>query len=270
MKLQNFTFLLAVAILVLASCEDSKEAENNPTEDLVYVGSQSDNGLTVALYSDASLHVGLNSLYFQLTDDATSVKITEAHITQKPIMYMEDMKHSCPVTNPARMANEDDLFTGEVVFIMASGMMGTWDDTLFVHNENANTMHKVVFPGLTVTETNMKKDLVFFDVDSNQVVYIVTLNGLDDPEAGSNDITLTVHQKENMMSFPEVTGLDITVNPQMPDMGHGSTGNVNPVYVENGKYEGTVVFNMTGYWTIDFTFSANGETLGTVQYEINF
>ncbi|NQV36711.1 MAG: FixH family protein [Candidatus Marinimicrobia bacterium] len=270
MKTSTFLSLLTLAIFFLASCEDTNTTENNPTEKLISIGSESNDGLTVDLFSDDSLIVGLNTLYFQLTDDATGTTITEAHIAQKPRMYMDSIKHSCPYTDPSMIANNDDLFVGEAVFIMASRMMGAWDDTLSVHNEDTNTMHQVVFSGLSVSETNMKKNLVFFDADSNQVIYIVTLNGLSSPEVGSNDFTLTVHKKQSMMSFPEVADLGITITPQMPDMGHGSTGNVDPVYVQNGKYDGTVVFNMTGYWIIDITFSEEGEHLGSVQYDINF
>ncbi len=261
---------LAAVIFLFAGCEDTKETKTDPTDDLVYIGTQSDNGLTVSLYSDDALRVGLNTLYFQLTDDTGGTEIIAARIQQKPMMYMEDMKHSCPVTNPEIAADDNGLFTGEIIFIMASGMMGTWDDTITINNEHSGTRHTVVFSDLTVTETGMKKDLVFVADDSTRITYLVTLNGLETPTVGANDIILTVHRKASMMLFPEVADLAITVNPQMPDMGHGSTENIDPSYMANGKYMGTVVFNMTGYWTIDFTFSQNGDSLGTVQYEINF
>ena len=259
-------------LLLITSCEEKTDDIENidPTENLILVGSNSDNGLAVNMYTDDSLQVGLNRLYFQLTDESTGDAVTEAHITHKPIMNMATMNHSCPIANPDMEANTDGLFESELVFVMASGMMGTWDDTVSIHNEAANTMHKVVFENLPVLETNMKKNLVAYDADSVQVIYIVTLNRLGNPEVGSNEFTLTVHKKASMMSFPEVVDMAISVNPQMPDMGHGSDGNVNPVYSENGKYEGTVVFSMTGYWTIDFAFSQNDESLGTVQYEVNF
>jgi len=183
---------------------------------------------------------------------------------------METMNHSCPIAGQGSSSTSDGLFESEVVFIMASGMMGTWDDTVFVENQETNTSHQVVFESLAVLETDMKKNLVFMDADSNDVIYIVTLNGLEEPKVGLNDLIITVHKKQTMMSFPEVADLSVSINPQMPDMGHGSEGNVDPVYSENGKYEGSVAFSMTGYWTIDFTFSQGSEELGTVQYAVNF
>ena len=261
--------LFALMGLLILGCEESNN-DNDPTEELVLIGNAVENGLSIELYADQDLKVGLNVLYFDLTDIASEEQVTEAQITQKPIMHMETMNHSCPVAGPGSTPNSEGLFESEVVFIMASGMMGTWDDTVFVENQETNTSHQLVFENLTVAETNMKKNLVFDDADSNQVIYIVTLNGLEEPKVGLNDLILTVHKKQTMMSFPEVADLSISIDPQMPDMGHGSEGNVNPGYSENGKYEGKVAFSMTGYWTIDFTFSQGGEELGTVQYAVNF
>lgn len=268
MKLHVLLFALVGSLFMILGCEDS-EKDIDVTEDMVLIGSAIDNGLTVDLYADEALKVGLNKLYFNLTN-ASDEQVSEAQITQKPIMHMETMNHSCPVAGPGNTSNTDGLFESEVVFIMASGMMGTWDDTVSIENQESNTSHTVVFENLSVTETNMKKNLVFTDADTNEVIYIVTLNGLDDPEVGLNELILTVHKKQSMMSFPEVSSLTITINPQMPDMGHGSEGNIQPVYSENGKYEGSVAFSMTGYWTIDFTIYQGNEELGTVQYAVNF
>ncbi len=267
MKLRILLFAL-LGLLILG-CEESIN-DNDPTEELILIGSAVENGLAIDLYADQSLKVGLNKLYFNLTDVASEDQVTDAQISQKPIMHMETMNHSCPVAGPGSTPNSDGLFESEVVFIMASGMMGTWDDTVFVDNQESNTSHLVVFENLTVAETDMKKNLVFDDADSNEVIYIVTLNGLDEPKVGLNDLVLTVHKKQTMMSYPEVADLTISVDPQMPDMGHGSEGNINPAYSGNGKYEGKVAFSMTGYWTIDFTFSRGNEELGTIQYAVNF
>ncbi|MCF6237296.1 MAG: FixH family protein [Candidatus Marinimicrobia bacterium] len=266
MKLRIFLAVLVGSFMVITSCADTNNDEDQ-TENLVLVGSRSDNGLTVKMFTDDSLIVGLNKLYIRLIDESSGEMVTEAHITHVPIMRMATMQHSCPVTNAGVQANDDDLFESELVFSMASGMLGTWDDTVSVNNELAGTMHKVVFENLSVMETDMKKDLVTYAADSNQVFYVITLNGLSDPQVGSNDFTLTVHQKTSMMSFPEAADMVITVDPQMPSMGHGSDGNIDPEYTENGKYEGIVTFSMTGYWTVDFSFAQNGEELGTVQYE---
>ncbi len=267
MKLQILLLVLLGSLFLTQGCEKNDDEVNEiiTTENMILVGTEQDNGLSVEMYVEEELKVGLNKIYFKLDDN-----VTEAQITHKPMMYMTGMKHSCPYSNPGSTPNEDGLFESEVVFIMASGEMGSWDDTVSVQNMDANSTHTVVFDDLSVSETNMKKNLVSLDADSNQVIYIVTLNGLENPEVGTNEFTITVHKKASMMSFPEVADISLTVEPRMPDMGHGSDGNINPVYTENGKYEGSVVFSMTGYWTIDFDFVMGGEDMGTIQYEVNF
>ena len=272
--MRYFTILFGIlALFLFTGCEDNKENEIDATDDLVLIGTVSDNGLQVQLFSNETFFVGINEVYYRLTAEAGNTIITSAEITQSPVMFMADMNHSCPYTNPGTSANDDNLFECEIVFIMGSGTTDTvdiWNNTVSIHNISANTDHQVVFSNLTVLETYMKKKLTYTDVDSNQVIYLVTLSGLTEPQVGVNDFILTVNQKETMMSFPPVNDLLITINPQMPDMGHGSSGNVDPVFSENGKYEGKVAFNMTGYWTVDFSFSRDGVELGTIQYEFDF
>ncbi len=271
--MRHLTILLGILTILFIGCEDNKETETDVTDELILIGTVSDNGLQVELFSNETFFVGINEVYYRLTDETSNTIITSAEITQSPVMHMATMNHSCPYTNPGTSADDDNLFKGEIVFIMGSGTTDTvdiWNNTVLIHNISATTDHQVVFSNLTVLETYMKKKLTYTDIDSNLVTYLVTLNGLAEPLVGVNDIVLSVNHKETMMSFPPVNDLTITVNPQMPDMGHGSSGNVDPVFTENGKYEGQVAFNMTGFWTVDFAFSRDGVALDTVQYEFDF
>ncbi len=261
-----------LTIFLILGCEDEKDDTIDITEELILIGTASDNGLQVEMFAEETFFVGINEVYYRLTDEADNSIVSNAVITQSPVMHMATMNHSCPYTNPENSADENNLFTGEIVFIMGSGTtdtVDTWDNTVSVQNVSAGTDHQVVFTNLTVIETYMKKKLTYTAADSSQVIYLITLNGLAEPLVGVNDIVLTVNKKASMMSFPPVDDFTVTINPQMPDMGHGSSGNVDPVFTENGKYAGKVAFNMTGYWTIDITLSQSGDELGTVVYEID-
>lgn len=262
-----FVLGLLINSLFWVACDDQTPDEEEP---YITIARTDDGQLEAELLAEDSLKVGLNTIYYRITDLETNDPVYDAEVEQTPVMYMMDYAHSCPHTNPDRLANADDLFVGEIVFIMAGGAMGHWDDTLKVTPTGTGSTHTLVFHDISVRETNMKKNLVYVDADSNQVIYILTLNGLDETEVGTNPFILTIARKESLMSFTPVTDLDITVEPRMPDMGHGSEGNVDPVHTEHGKYAGTVGFNMTGYWTVDFTCIREGDTLGVVQYEFNF
>ena len=118
--------------------------------------------------------------------------------------------------------------------------------------------HAFTFTSVPVAASDARRDLVV-----GEEKFIVTLNFDAAPAVGLNTFVLTVHKK-SMHGFMPQTTLTVGVEPEMPTMGHGSSGNVAPVHVANGNYAGTVNLTMPGLWTIDFTL---GE-LGSVQYTL--
>ena len=65
-----------------------------------------------------------------------------------------------------------------------------------------------------------------------------------------------------------VDDLVISVTTEMPSMGHGSAGSVNPVRGEDGLYRGTVVFSMAGDWVMQLSVLADDATLGSFEFAI--
>jgi hypothetical protein len=152
-------------------------------------------------------------------------------------MDMGEMEHSCPHTVPE--AAGGGWYASEVVFIMA----GTWSDTIIA--SDGVTSPAYTFPGFAVAETGMAQSLMVGDEK-----WMVAFDIAGEPVLGANSFVLTVHRREDAMSFPEVPDLTVSVVPWMPAMDHGSNGNVDPVYTGDGKYEGTVVFSMNGIWEV--------------------
>lgn len=247
--------------LAVVACVPETEIEPNDDElERISLGVQADAGLTVELLAEAPLKVGWNPIWFRLTHEDQPFPVTEAEILQSPWMQMTDMGHGCPYTDPEPTAGDGGLFAGELVLIMASGMMGTWSDTVSVDLSD-ESQHVVVFDALEVAETNTKKSFTVGDQP-----HVVTFTPRGEVGVGEVPFVLTVHRKESMSSFPPVDDLEIAIATLMPDMGHGSDGNVAPTYVANGRYEGTVVFNMTGHWDVTFSFRRGETDLGTVVY----
>ncbi len=266
MFVRHSAIFVTVFTLLACGTQEDPPVQSAPDGPLV-VATQSDSGLMVELLADKPLKVGLNQVYYRLAD-ASGELVSSAHITQGPLMQMEMMSHAAPYTDPAMTADEDNLFASEIVFTMAGGMMGSWSLGVDVHDVEADSDHSVTFEDLEILETDMKKNLVVGEGDS-ETIYIITLNLLTDPVVGENDFILTVHQKETMMSFPAAEDFGIEIETLMPDMGHGSAGNVAPVYDASGRYSGTVVFSMTGLWTVDFNFQLDSSNVGTVSYDFN-
>ena len=67
--------------------------------------------------------------------------------------------------------------------------------------------------------------------------------------------------------WPALNGLTVEIDPQMPSMGHGSPNNENPLFLDNGHYEGAVNFTMGGYWEVNLLFKdANGNVMKDDQF----
>ena len=61
--------------------------------------------------------------------------------------------------------------------------------------------------------------------------------------------------------------LTLEITPEMPTMGHGSPGNVNPTPQGNGHYLGTVNFTMAGPWTVTVVAKRGQAVLGEAVFE---
>lgn len=263
---------LLLLSMAQVGCETEEAATTTEAETTTMhkIGEESVADLRVEMFADAPLHVGLNRVYYKVHDTKTDTAMKTAAVTHAPLMTMKTKTHACPLSQPVTPANNDGYFVGDLVFTMASGKMGTWENAVTVAGVDGSNPQTVTFADIAVAETHMKKDFMVMEADGTKTMYIVTLNGVDEPKVGVpdglNPFTLTVAKKATMMSFPAVSDLEITVDPQMPSMNHGSAGNVNPTHASKGQYKGTLSFAMTGQWEVTFTFSRAGKMLGTVMY----
>lgn len=249
----------AVTLSLLAlACGPAPATSPTPTA----LATASQGALTVELASLEPLAVGQNRLFYRVTKDGQPV--TTAQVVQRPLMTMTTMQHSCPKVEPATQADADGYFTGTVIFTMPSSDMETWDLELGVTPQGAADETKVTFAKLAVADSAAKKSLTM-----NGMTTIVTLGFADGAaKVGSNAYTVSVHQPKDMMKmeFVPVTDLTIVGTPEMPSMGHGSSGNVNPVHTADGLYTGTANFSMAGDWVLHLDLKSGDTSLGTVDY----
>lgn len=205
-----------------------------------------------------SLFVGYNPLYVTLTDTKSNAEIKNANISLLPIMDMMTMKHSCPTEQPAYSAPEK-AYSGAAAFIMAT--MGNMGWTIEITTVISGTTYKNTIP-VTVKATQTGIKLIGMTKNQNDAPYYVVLINPQKPDqkVGMNDLEVGIYKKNTMMDYPAVDGMNVTVEPTMPSMGHGSPNNVNPVFTTKDHYKGKVNFTMTGDWRLDFTISGDGST----------
>jgi hypothetical protein len=239
LKLSLFSLLL-VGVVGLTACQPD-EPEETPFDNLELLSSATEGNIGIEVYASETYYAGYNTLYFKVLKDEAETK--DATVTFKPIMYMTEKTHSCPIEQP--VLNEDAVFEGHALFQMPS-MNGYWELTVNVElNEGGS--QEFVLP-IEVIQPEYARALVTTREDGKRLIigYVSPM----EPVVGNNDFEVAIFTMQDMMNFPPVEGLKVKIEPEMPSMGHGSEGNKNPTEMGAGHYKGNVAFNMVGDWRI--------------------
>jgi hypothetical protein len=252
--------LLALSAFALA-CGPAPSTEGPKPTSLALASS---GAVSVELLSFSPLAVGQSRVLYKVTQDGQPV--TKATLAQKPVMHMTSMTHGCPLQNPAGEANADGYFEGLIVFSMASMGDEYWNLALDVTVDGAASPVTVDFGKVTVADSTMKKVVTRGDKK-----IILSYGYPAAPKVGANEVVITAHMATDMMkmNFATVDDLTFTLTPEMPSMGHGSNGNVNPTRGDDGLYRGTVVFSMPGDWVVHLGVLAADAQLATYDFALD-
>jgi hypothetical protein len=252
-QLYKLTGLIALFLVTLSSCKKDKNILPEPAINLLKVGSGNLPGgqLQVELWSDKSLITGYNKIYI-LLKESSGKNITNARVWVKPIMDMQmnnmQMSHSSPVEYQDSNDAKDGLFNAAVVFTMPStGEEGKW--RIEVKVETTGSKGEVNIPVEIKPAQESRISTVKSKID--EVTYLITMVEPVKPTVGINNFEVLINKRVDGMNFPATDDLLIEAIPEMPDMGHGSPNNVNPVGIGRGHYQGKLNFTMTGYWKVN-------------------
>lgn len=225
--------------------------------------------LGVELLTDTALQTGLTPIYVKVTTSGGQA-VTDATVTFAPLMSMSGGKqHSAPVLEQPTIAS-DGLYHGSVVFQMASSSMGSWSATVGVTQPGAAPA-EASFATLTVADSGRSQVFTYTDPGSAATTkYVSSLNFAASPRIGLNPIVFTLHQMQDMMTFVPVNDATLALDPEMPSMGHGSPGSVDPALTAPGQYEGSLSFSMAGPWETTVTVSEGGLVLGAPVFATTF
>jgi hypothetical protein len=224
--------------------------------------------LTVELLTTSHLATGLTPVFCRIT--AAGQPVTDAAVTFLPIMAMSSgMKHSAPVLGQGALDDAHDYATS-VVFQMASSDMDTWSGKVTVSRPGKDAV-EATFPKLAVEDSGRAKTFSCADAAGGTTSkYVASLNFEAAPKVGLNPAVLTLHRMKDMMTFEEVEGATLEIDPQMPSMGHGSPGSVQPTKTSLGRYAAQVSFSMPGTWETTLTVRSGASTLGTAVFVTTF
>ena len=261
MKTKTYMLLLlGIFSLAIAGCNKDDDSDNtsapvvkSPVEGKILIeeGTIDLANITVKLYADEALFTGYNKLYVLLYRKGTNELVKNARVRFRPVMDMGTMTHSCPVEDPGA-ATTSGVFEGAAVFIMESAGMGQWTMNVEVDNLENGQSGEAAFDISVISKEEARLFSFVSEQDGSSI--FVSLLQPASAEVGMNDMEITIHYRENMHSFPPLETVQVTVEPEMPTMGHGSPDNVNPVHTANGHYSGKVNLTMGGYWRINLEF----------------
>ena len=258
------TLALAISLTGCVSSTSGKAAAQKTS-----VATASAGALTVELLTDDRLETGLTPIYLKVTT-ASGAVVTDAIVTFTPMMSMTSgVSHTAPVLGPPTLG-ADGLYRCDVVFQMATGMMGSWSATVGVTRPGADAV-EASFPSLTIADSGCARTFAYFDpVLTATTKYVSSLNFEAAPKVGLNPVVVTLHRMEDMMTFVPVDDATVALDPQMPSMGHGSPGSVDPSLASSGIYEGKLSFSMAGDWETTVTFRRSGVIIGTPKFTTSF
>ncbi len=265
MKQLLFIAVLCLVALTLQSCKDgdSPTDASAPATTTVTLGTASNAGTTITLTSTDTLRVGYNTIAIRVADSASGAVQKNVKVTVSPMMHMMSMMHACPIEQPTDSVITGETFSSSMVFIMPGSGMEYWALTVSFVDPVRGKTGSVEIP---VTVVNASRLVNFTAPDSTR--YFVTMRNTGTPKVGMNQCEFLVHRMQSMMMFPPVTDVTLEMTPDMPSMGHGSPGNVNPGHTSKGHYTGTVNYTMTGVWRITLVVKKNNVAQGTAVFMV--
>jgi YtkA-like len=259
--------VLSLVLVALVSACGSISSKT-PTVAKTSLGQTTVGGLSVELFTDSQLQTGLSPLYLKLTDSGGH-SITDATLTVTLQMTMSGgMQHGAPVLGDPSV-DSSGLYHVDVVFQMASSATDIWAVSVDIARAGTAAV-EAQFNALTVVDSGRALSFSYTPLGGTQTDYVASFNLAGAAKVGLNPVVVTLHQTQDMMLFAPVDDATLVLDPEMPSMGHGAPGSVNPTLASSGYYSGQVAFSMAGTWETTVTVSEAGQTLGTPKFTTTF
>jgi hypothetical protein len=253
-----FTVIILLTFTYITGCgsESPVQPAGNPTSSYSKIVTAESGGNKFEIWSSSgsNLIYGYNNIGFKVFQN--SAEKTSGFVKYKPTMYhgVAGPSHSVPVKENFYYDSGDKLFKGYAVFIM-------YDETAFwAADYNYNNEIFIDSSIFQLTYSSSSQILAWDNVNT-QRTYVVSLISPLSPRVGLNEVNMMLHETIDLQTYRELDSAEMYIRPWMETMGHGSSNNVNPVFLGGGAYKGTVNFNMAGEWFVYDSISYKGTVL---------
>jgi hypothetical protein len=258
MLLKYFIIVLLGGIFFTGcKSENPSEPVNTATSNYIKINTIESGNTKFELWSATGnmLCYGYNDIGFKVLIAGTEKKSGFVNYQPKMFHFPGSPWHSSPVSSVFNYNTDKQLFTGYVSFTMISDSSGSWFGYYNYNNEAA--IDSIVF---TVTTNSTNQVRAWDDIVGGHT-YVLSLIEPMNAKVGLNNLTCILHQTNNDKIFTEVNGAEMFIRTWMPSHGHGSSSNVNPTTLGNGKYSGKANFSMSGGWEVYDSIVYNGGTI---------
>lgn len=218
---------------------------------------------------------GYNEIRLKIANSANG-KADVASVTFLPIVTDSDGgKSSCPHRYELLYRADSNFFSGYSVFTTESRPDGSW--VLGIGFTIANQTHTAELPITVQEQPNKNLNMTAFTGKDDEQ-YIIALVGPQQPKVAENELVAGIYRQNgtepSRLSYTEVSGYTLMLDPRMPEpsMGnHSSPNNVDLTQQDDGLYHGIVNYTMTGNWTLNFILlNQNGRILKGTEVPTDF
>lgn len=240
-------YILLLCAVLIYSCKSSSPISTDPPASSSYkkIFIKDSNNVRFEIWSTISnLVYGYNDMGFKVY--INNQQQTTGFVKFFPRRYNigGGSFQSSPIKQQFNYSTTDTIFLGYSVFLYPSDASNNW-----FGNFNYNDQYEFDSIYISVTNSSVNKILTFTENGGSNNYFLSLISPLY-PKQGLNDFTCLLHRTADNQNFEQIDGAQVYIFPWMPLMGHGSSGNVNPVTLGDGMYKGKVDFNMPGSWTV--------------------
>lgn len=261
--LSHTCWMVALLLGALYSCNSATDTQQNPTDSatrtvdisqMIPLADTTFSGQKISLWATDSLENKFETLYLKLEDEKGN-PLPDVSVDYNLTMDMGMMNHGGPYY--PLVSKGGGIYQADVVFIMANmkDMGKGWlFKTLLKGQGKVDTLTFM----LPVRQASIPRTLATGTSEDTRVFVSCLLPSTI--EVGVHPIEFVLH-KMSQETFPTLDGYSVEVDPIMPQMGHGSSGNKNAEGKGNGHYTGIVNLSMPGEWQVKVKLLKDGKPI---------
>ncbi len=256
--------IFVLGVFLLAGCAPNitetnffqEHPEDTNLEEMpIQLGIIRDGNLTITLTAPDSLQVGTRKVWLEATMDGAPLSSGSFTLLPRWIAGTQIILSPLGETNLVP-TDRSGYFEGTPTFIPPNGEEGSWQ--LEVTYEARGKSGQVIVP------ISIQPSIWVQYTDGYSISWVQPVR----PVTGLDQIEFALHYLVNDRFLPLEDAI-IDLYPWM-DMGAGqghSTPYEAPVHVQDGRYEGTVNFIMSGGWDMTVFIQRSGATQDTVTFK---